>query len=163
MDAHSCCRKRPVGRGRGADHQIDVDGIDTGAHQCLLGGGDPQIARQFAIGGDVALFDAGAFGDPVVGGVDDARQIMIRHDAFGQIGTDTPDHGSNHGHVLTSPDVHFRAPGEHLEWVLVVGAGGRISCSTHRLSGSLLAVASSSDIAPMSELIRSMSPLSAIW
>ena len=54
-------RKRAVGRGGGADHEIDIDRIDARAHQRLARSGDAEIGRQLAVLGDVALLDAGAF------------------------------------------------------------------------------------------------------
>ena len=38
-----------------------------------------------AVGGDVALPDAGALADPLVGGVDGFGQIVVGHDALRQI------------------------------------------------------------------------------
>ena len=72
LDLHRRGRERAVGRRRGADDEIDVDGIDAGAHQRLLGGGDAEIGGQLVVAGDVALANAGALDDPFVARVDDA-------------------------------------------------------------------------------------------
>src|SRR5690606_33574806 len=38
-----------------------------------------------AFGGDVALADAGARGDPLVAGIDDLCQVVVGHDSFRQV------------------------------------------------------------------------------
>ena len=60
LDAHGGGRKGAVGRGGRADDEIDVDGIDAGAHERLARGGDAEIGGELALLGDVALLDAGA-------------------------------------------------------------------------------------------------------
>ena len=92
LNPHGSRGERAVGRCRGADDEIDVDGIDAGAHQRLLGGGDAEIGRQFVVAGDVPLTDASALDDPLVAGVDDLRQVVVGHDALGQMGADAADH-----------------------------------------------------------------------
>ena len=92
-------RKGAVGRRGRADDEIDVDGIDAGAHQGLARGGDAEVRRELAVVGDVALLDARALADPLVAGVDEARQVVIGHDALGQVGADAADDGSNDCHV----------------------------------------------------------------
>ena len=84
--------KRAIGRRRGADDEIDVDGIDAGAHQRLLGGGNAEVGGQLVVAGDVPLANAGALDDPFVAGVDDLRQIGIGHHALGKMGADAADH-----------------------------------------------------------------------
>ena len=91
LDLHRRRRKGAVGRRRRADDEIDVDGIDAGAHQRLLGGGDAEVGRELVVAGDVALTDAGALDDPFVGGVDDLREVGVGHDALGQMGADAAD------------------------------------------------------------------------
>ena len=59
--ARAVAGKGAIGRGGGANDEVDVDRIDAGAHQCLARGGDAEIGGQLAVLGDVALLDAGAF------------------------------------------------------------------------------------------------------
>ncbi len=92
LDLHRRRRKGAVGRCRRADDEIDVDRIDSGAYERLLGGGDAKIGREFVVAGDVPLTNAGALDDPLVAGIDDLRQVGIGHDALGQVGADTADH-----------------------------------------------------------------------
>ena len=99
LDAHGGSGKGAVRRGGCAHHEIDVDRVDAGAHERLARGGDAEVGGQLAVLGDVALLDAGALLDPRVGGIDEARQIVIGHDALWQMGADAADHGSNECHV----------------------------------------------------------------
>ena len=45
-----------------------------------------QMRGELAVGGDMALLDAGALHDPLVGGVDPRRQFGIGQDLLRQIG-----------------------------------------------------------------------------
>ena len=45
-----------------------------------------QVGGGLAVGGDMALADAGARDDPLVGGVDAPRQLVVGDDLFRQIG-----------------------------------------------------------------------------
>ena len=103
LDAHGGGREGAIGRGGGADDEIDVDRVDAGAHQRLTRGGDAEIGGQLAVGSDVALRDAGPLLDPLIAGVDHAGQVVVGHDALGQVGADAADHGSDDCHV--SPHV----------------------------------------------------------
>ena len=47
--------------------------------------------------------DAGALPDPFVGGVDDAGQVVVGHDALGQVGTHAADDRSNDCHCSPRP------------------------------------------------------------
>ncbi len=49
-----------------------------------------------ALGGDVALADAGALDDPLVRRVDHAGQVVVGQDAFGEIGPASDDGGPEH-------------------------------------------------------------------
>jgi hypothetical protein len=48
----------------------------------------------------VALADAGALADPVVGGVEPAGELLVGDDARREVGADTPHHGTQHGPLL---------------------------------------------------------------
>ncbi len=53
-----------------------------------------EIGAQLALGGDMALADAGALHDPLIRGVDAPRQLVVREDALGEIGPATDDLGA---------------------------------------------------------------------
>jgi len=72
-----------VGGGRGDDDQVDVGGRPAGGGQGLLGGLDGQIRHGLVVRRPVSATNAGALPDPVVGGVDDARQVLIGDDVLG--------------------------------------------------------------------------------
>src|SRR5262249_33545627 len=84
-----------VGSGRRADHQVDVDGINTGTNQSLARGGNAHIGGELTLLGDMALFDASALPDPLVAGLHDAREVVVGYHPLGQIGADATDHRSN--------------------------------------------------------------------
>ena len=61
-------------------------GIDPGIGKRRARRIDRQMRGELALGGDVALPDAGALHDPLVGGVDPRRQFGIGQDLLRQIG-----------------------------------------------------------------------------
>ena len=70
-------RKGVVGRRGGHDDEVDVGGRQAGIGERRarrLGG---EVGGELAIGGDVALADAGALRDPLVGRIDDPVEIVI--------------------------------------------------------------------------------------
>ena len=69
-------------------------GREPGARQRPRGGAGSQADRRLALAGDIALPDAGALDDPVVGGVDPARQFVVGDGALGQAGANPPHHGT---------------------------------------------------------------------
>jgi hypothetical protein len=87
-----CCTATAVaGKGvvrrRGRQHdQVDRLRIDPGIGQRGARGIDRQMRGELALGGDVALPDAGALHDPLVGRVDPRRQFGIGQDLLRQIG-----------------------------------------------------------------------------
>ena len=71
-----------------AEHdQVDRLGVDAGVGQRRARRVDRQMRGELALGGDVALPDAGALHDPLVRGVDPRRQFGIGQDPLRQIGT----------------------------------------------------------------------------
>ena len=62
----------------------------------LAGGRGREVGGQLALGREVALGDAGALADPLVGGVDLARQLLVAHHARREIGAHGAHDGSNH-------------------------------------------------------------------
>ena len=81
-------RKRVVGRRGGDDDEVDVGGLQPGVGERRLGGARRQRRRRLAVAGDVALADAGALHDPLVGGVDDLRHFGVGDHPRRQAGAD---------------------------------------------------------------------------
>ena len=80
-------RGKGVVRRRGRQHdQVDRLRIDPGIGERRARGVDRQMRGELALGGDMALPDAGALHDPLVGGVDPRRQFGIGQDLLRQIG-----------------------------------------------------------------------------
>ncbi len=86
LDRHSGCRKGLVGRRGGQDDEIDVLRVDLRCLQRPLRCGDGKVGSQFAVGGDVALPDAGALDDPVIARVDEFGEFRVGEDLLGEIG-----------------------------------------------------------------------------
>ena len=61
--------KRLVRRGRRQDDQVEIGRLQPGMGQRALRGLDGQMRRELAVGRDVALANAGALLDPLVGGI----------------------------------------------------------------------------------------------
>src|SRR5690606_26754701 len=79
-------------RGAGAgDDEVDVAGLDAcggeGAPGCL----DGEAAGGLGLGGDAAFADAGAFADPLVRGLDEGGEVIVRHDALRHVATNPND------------------------------------------------------------------------
>ena len=72
-------------------------GADSGALDGLARRARREVRGELALGGEVALRDAGPVPDPLVGGVDQAGQLVVAHDACRQIGADATDDRSQHG------------------------------------------------------------------
>ena len=56
----------------------------------------PEIARVLVVGGDVALRDAGALLDPLVGRIDFLGELVVGDDPFRQVGAATLNDGPYH-------------------------------------------------------------------
>ena len=82
-------RKGQVGRRRRDDDEVDVVGRKPGiVERALRGRRDREVGGELALRGDVALLDADALLDPLVGRIDGFCQFGIGEDAFGQIAAD---------------------------------------------------------------------------
>ncbi len=81
--------KRVVGRRSRQHDQVDVVGRQPGIGKRGARGRLAERGGRLVVGGDVALADAGALRDPLVGGLDHAFEIGVLHDAAGQGGADT--------------------------------------------------------------------------
>ena len=74
-----------VGGDGGDDDEVEFGGGEAGVLEGPRGGLGRHVGGEFPLGGDAAFLDAGAGGDPLVGGVDQLCQIGIGEDFFGQI------------------------------------------------------------------------------
>ncbi len=70
------------------DDQVDFVRRQARIVERAAGGGGGEVGRVLALGRDVALLDADALLDPLVGGVDGLAQLVIGHDALGQVAAD---------------------------------------------------------------------------
>src|SRR3546814_13520247 len=67
--------------------------------------GESDVRRLLAVRGNVTLPDSGALHDPLVGGVDDLREVVVRHDPAWKIGADADDSGTTDRHIPAAPEV----------------------------------------------------------
>src|SRR3546814_18711943 len=67
--------------------------------------GESDVRRLLAVRGNVTLPDSGALHDPLVGGVDDLREVVVRHDPAWKIGADADDSGTTERHIAAAPEV----------------------------------------------------------
>src|SRR5690606_13774403 len=73
-------------RGGGAEYdQVELAGRDARGFQRTQGGVVGKVAGGLALGGDVALADAGARGDPFIAGIDELGQVVVGQHFFRQI------------------------------------------------------------------------------
>jgi hypothetical protein len=80
LDLRRDGRERVIRRRSRADDQIDILSRQPGMLQRRLRRPQAEHRRRLAFGGDVALTDASALDDPLVGGLDDAFEIGVRHE-----------------------------------------------------------------------------------
>src|SRR3546814_13215119 len=91
--------------------------------------GESDVRRLLAVRGNVTLPDSGALHDPLVGGVDDLREVVVRHDPAWKIGADADDSGTTDRHIAAAPEVVPEARSEERR----VGKEG-VSTSSSRWS-----------------------------
>ena len=103
LHRHGAGRKGVVRR-RGRQHdEIDRLRIDLGMGERGARCVHRHVRGQFAGRGDAALVDAGALHDPVVGGVDLARQIGVGEDLRRQIAAAAENDRTLYRHEATPP------------------------------------------------------------
>src|SRR5690606_302673 len=95
LDAYGRRGKGTVRRGRGADDEIDVDRIDSGADHSLPRRCDAEVRCQLTIRSYVAGPDAGALADPLIARIDHPGQVGVGEDALRQIRADTANDGTD--------------------------------------------------------------------
>jgi len=83
-----------IGTERGQEDHVQIPGCDPGIGQCLDGSGQCQIGCGRPGVNPAPLFDTGALGDPLVGGVEHARQVVVGDHPWGQVAPDADDAGS---------------------------------------------------------------------
>ena len=84
--------KLVVGSSRGDDKRVDGVGIGSRLLQQLACGLASHVARaQPLLGEDAPLLDADARLDPLIGGIDHARQLLVGEDVVGHVAADTGD------------------------------------------------------------------------
>ena len=72
--------------GRGGDDQrVDVGAGQAGVGERGARGGDREVGGHLALGGEVPALDAGAGADPLVGGVEGARELGVLDDPRRQV------------------------------------------------------------------------------
>src|SRR3546814_11783356 len=91
-------------RGR-TDDEVDVAGPHAGLRHRLAGRGGAEVGGHLAVGGDVALVDAGALTDPLVGGIDPLGEIRIGDDLCRQVGPTARDEGTIHFYTNRSEEL----------------------------------------------------------
>ena len=84
LHGHGAGRKGIIGRRGGEHDQVDRLRIEVGMGKRRARRMGGHVRRQLAGGGDAPLVNAGALDDPLVGGVDLARQIGIGEDLVGR-------------------------------------------------------------------------------
>ena len=89
-------RKDVFRSGCGDDDEIQRRRVNVGTLQSVVGGLIGEIGTAFIWGGDVALRDAGAGANPLVGGVHPFGEFMVSHDPLRQIAAGTEDFAVNH-------------------------------------------------------------------
>src|SRR5690606_27539496 len=78
-------REHQVRRGGADDDQVELVGTGAGRLERTRGRVVREVHGGFAFGGDMALTDAGARGDPLVAGVDDPGQVVVGQHLAGKV------------------------------------------------------------------------------
>ena len=84
-----------VRRDRADDDQVDLLQVEGMDFQQLLDRFDGEVAGGNALVGNVALANARALQDPLVGGLDHVFQVLIGEDARRDVGSERSDFGAN--------------------------------------------------------------------
>src|SRR5207248_1645612 len=102
-------REDVVGRHRREEDVVDVARLEPRGRERALGRLDAEIARALALARIVALADPGALEDPLVRGVHDAREALVR-DRISRYVVSRPDDLETHGLRGNSSDTNKRRP-----------------------------------------------------
>ena len=123
-------RERHVGRDRGDDDEVDLVGGDAGFFQRALGGFGTEVGGEFVFSGDAAFLDAGAGGDPLVGGLDEFFEFGVGENARGKIRTDAHDGAGAADEIVLGARVS-EGPGRKFTHAFA-GAGGSTAAEAMR-------------------------------
>ena len=79
--AHEDGRRRHVvvGRARAEDDEVEIGRVEAGNSQGVARGMDAQSGGRLVVRRDATLADPRAAHDPLVGGLDHCRQVVVRH------------------------------------------------------------------------------------
>src|SRR5581483_870046 len=77
LHQHAAAGELIVGRHGGEDHVVDVGGADAGLLHGDAGRARAQLRRAGAVGDVVALLDARALANPLIGGLAHARELLV--------------------------------------------------------------------------------------
>ena len=86
--------KYHVGCGRGDEDEIDFIARDAGLFHRGKRGLGAHVAGVFIVRGDAAFLDPGAGGDPLVVGLDDLGEIVVRENFFRHVAAGADDRDS---------------------------------------------------------------------
>ena len=76
-------RERHVGRHRRDDQEVDVLPVEPRLRRGRSGSGQRDVGQRLVRAGDPPFADTRALDDPLVGRVDEARELVVRDDALG--------------------------------------------------------------------------------
>ena len=108
--------EKHVRRDRRDDDRVQIGGLQAALGERPPGGLGRQIAGGDALVHDVALANAGALDDPVIGGFDHFFEIVVGQKAGRNVGAESGDLGAHQlAHSMSSPDLgkrtgYFDAP-----------------------------------------------------
>ena len=85
------------GRHRRADQEIDVGRGDRRVGESLDRRGHCDVRQRLVVTRETPLTDPRSFADPLVGRVDDLRELVVRHHTVGHVRTEARDPDSSAG------------------------------------------------------------------
>ena len=83
------------GRHRRADEEVDVRSVDAGVVERRARGRKRDVGQRLVLGGDAPLADPGPLADPLVRGLDDLGELLVRHDLLGDVHAEAGDPDPN--------------------------------------------------------------------
>ena len=92
------CREGVIWRRGGQHDQVDGLRIEMGVRERCMGCMHSHMRGEFAGSGDAPLVNPGALDDPLVGGVDFARQIGIGQDLVRQVAAAAKNNRTTYSH-----------------------------------------------------------------
>ena len=77
-------------------------GVSPALSSAAFAASSAEVGGELAIGGDVALADAGPLQDPLVGRLDHPRQVGVGEDLLGQVAARPEDHRTDRAHSASA-------------------------------------------------------------